>query len=400
MNAISAAGVWELRRGRARRTLSSSKRLGDTIANVAQRARPDDTTFVAVAAHVATTVGNRRELLDALSLDDVGPLGWVLLRNEVNETAAEQARYIHVLNGLMMRDLDLARVRAAAAQRYLTEIGGMCGLPWTGMALPGVSDEHERHHGTVQYAFASADFWDLPILAHEFGHVLEGSHRATAHDGIEQTLDFQSLVKSRAVEFGRDERIVREYLSDAFAVYVAGPAFVATQLLISLDPSAQPTFDPNGTHPSDSRRAVAACALLARLDDGSSTPFAGVAAVLRELWIAMASDAGVDLAVADALERDLPLVDSLWDELSVFKSARFTTSRWAAAADAASRLRSDFSILDVPIGELLVAAWQIRLEHLSGGKDVDAGLGDRLLTFVAGPMDELPVPLPAGGWGT
>ena len=192
MTAIGGEAVWNLRRDNERRTLASSLRMAEAIEDLAATAGVDGSAVTAAADDVRGDVIERRERIDALSQDALGSLAWMELRNEARQSKQVQTQHVSLLQGALLRHVGAVRDRAVAADRYLTELGRLCGVPWTGVALPGVTDEHERHHGSVRFAFAASGFWDLPVLAHEFGHVVEGAARTTGLDGVEQALSLQA----------------------------------------------------------------------------------------------------------------------------------------------------------------------------------------------------------------
>ncbi len=386
MTAIGGEAVWRLRRDNERRTLTSSLRMAEAIEEVAATAGVDGPAVTAAANDVRGDVIEHRARIDALSQDALGSLAWMELRNEARQSTRVQTHHVSLLQGALLRHVGAVRDRAVAADRYLTELGRLCGVPWTGVALPSVTDEHERHHGSVRFAFAASGFWDLPVLAHEFGHVVEGAKRTTGLDGVEQALSLQDLVNRLAAEHQRPVSVVREYLSDAFAVYVAGPAFVCALLLLRLDPSADPRVDPGGTHPSDGRRAAVALAALRRLDGGPRPgAFTGIATTLAATWEAMVVGAGRQVS-ADA-EADLHFLDSMWDELLRMPRARFTIERRGLAATLEQHLDDEDLPVPSSIGDLLAAGWMHRLGKLTAGTDVDDDLGDRLLDcLVAVPV--------------
>jgi hypothetical protein len=381
MTAITTDAVWTLRRDNEHGSLASSLQMAEAIEDLAETAEFEASAVTAAANAVRGDVADRRRKLDALSPAAVGAVAWRDLRNEARESKQLLARHVSLLQGALLRHLTAVREQAVAADRYLTELGGLCGVTWEGVALPGVADEQERHHGSVRFAFASSGFWDLPVLAHEFGHVVEGARRTTGLDGIEQSLSLQELVNRLSEEHRRPVSVVREYLSDAFAVYVAGPAYVCALVLLRLDPSADPRVDPRGTHPSDGRRAAAALTALGRLDGARPSAFTGIASTLDATWGSMIEAAGG--RPPDDAADDLRLLDAMWPELEHLHRARFTAVRRNRAAQLERQLDDPDMSSPTSIGDLLMAGWMFRFRLLSQGKDVDRDLGDRLLERIA-----------------
>ena len=176
--------------------------MANTISAVGEAAGLRSPAVTGVVNDIRDDALQRRQLLDRLSPAGLGSLAWRRLRTEGTKSTMLQSGHVGLLKGVTLRGVPSIRAGAIAGDRYLVELGELCKVPWDGVVLPGLSDEHERQHGSVQFAFASSSFWDLPILAHEFGHVVEGRRRTTALDGIEQVLDLQQLLNRAAVEHG------------------------------------------------------------------------------------------------------------------------------------------------------------------------------------------------------
>ena len=75
----------------------------------------------------------------------------------------------------------------------------------------------------IRLGFPEWSFWSLPLVAHELGHVVVG-------EKLEDFLKKQAQDK-------RERGYLEEYLADAFATEIMGPAYVCAAVLLRLNPS-------------------------------------------------------------------------------------------------------------------------------------------------------------------
>ena len=213
-----------------------------------------------------------------------------------------------------------------------------------------------------------ASIWDLPIAAHEFGHVFASEVRP---------LDFRELAKDKKV----DAKLLEEHFADIFATYALGPAFACTMILHRFDPSnAHPAFE--WSHPGDAKRVYCILETLRKMEDsrgwGSWLPW--VDENVRKPWeaslTAVDQRRDLDRKVVEELDRWLEKVLGLF-EGGLIQNVKYANESWNRAHVLADRLRKEEppeSVLDKndTVRDLLNAAWYCRIEQAKNSDQVSA----------------------------
>ena len=226
----------------------------------------------------------------------------------------------------------------------------------------------------IRLRYPAASVWDLPIVAHEFGHVVASEGRP---------LDFRELAKDNKV----DAELKEEHFADIFATYALGPAFACTTILHRFDPSnAHPAIE--WTHPGDAKRVYCILETLRKMEDprGWSNWFPWVDEKVRKPWEASlaAVDQRRDLDgnVVEELDRWLEKVLGLFegDRIQNVKYANKSWNRAHILADRLGREEPPESALDKndTVRDLLNAAWCCRIEQAENSDQVRA-ISDRVI---------------------
>jgi hypothetical protein len=208
----------------------------------------------------------------------------------------------------------------------------------------------------IRLRFPVTAIWDLPVAAHEFGHLLGLRH------------EFEATFKDLAPR-NPERNWVHEYFADVFATYVLGPAFACTCLLTRFDPAGDPNRS-SDTHPSDGLRARAILWTLAEMERELGDyvrEMSSISELLSETWQACLSSAaprggGIEGSQEGRLQRWCTRLYSLIDKIC--SAAKY--ARWPRAVGLAGRISPEAGpprqeeLIDTTIRDLVNAAWQAR----------------------------------------
>jgi hypothetical protein len=143
----------------------------------------------------------------------------------------------------------------------------------------------------VRLNFPGAGIWDLPILAHEFGHYAIRELRGVENSDQRPILE---LVRCLAAENpGQWQRQhVEEVLADAYATYTVGPAYPLSCIVLRVPPADLDRVWER--HPSWRHRVTAMIETLRQMTQMSGKRCFRIAADedVRPLWLALTGGVG------------------------------------------------------------------------------------------------------------
>jgi hypothetical protein len=211
----------------------------------------------------------------------------------------------------------------------------------------------------VRMGFPGWSFWDLPLVAHEFGHIV------ALHDDVRSELDGKGP---------QGRRQWREtLLADAFATYTLGPSYAIAVLMLALNPKPEH----HRRLPSGPLRAHL---ILQQLEDMSSLDgaYAEIAADLRKVWDPVAVAPSAE-EVADAncwVERARQL---LWVDKQLENAPSYPESRWIGVSSWPDRLLVDSPVEPIVVREedlldFVNVAWVCRLRHPDKAEEICAAI--------------------------
>jgi hypothetical protein len=269
-----------------------------------------------------------------------------------------------MLGGLALRAQGIGEQCCRIADVLLADLAARAGVVWAGRTVPGGEDRANARTGLVELRFPAADFWAIPAVAHEMGHVLARAPQLGPKLG-------SGNPARRVIDEGSPALQREELFCDFYATYVLGPAFPAFMILERLDPSQAAPECPfpdeakaADTHPPPDKRVLVMLQTLALLDRDAplSTPHLQARKCLAAAWDQRLSNVGKAAGTATDAEKVVQhFVRRLWHELPTVLGSRFTTpvpaqtlvddlhARGAPAPDPGVR------VLDV-----VAAAWRAR----------------------------------------
>ncbi|MFL6448707.1 MAG: hypothetical protein ACJ746_13610 [Bryobacteraceae bacterium] len=292
------------------------------------------------------------------SLEFLG--GWLIRRQQFDR---EPARITKSSEGPSI---------CALADMLLSEYARRTGVSWDARAIAGMDPLVEPNTEVVRVRFPDWSLWQLPVVGHEFGHLVaratpefltyreEEVEPRTAHDPR------SAMNRSRQME---------ELFSDIFATITLGPAFACCVLLTQFDPVE--AFAARGRHPPHDVRARAVLDTLRGMDAKTRHTYTEVIEWLDTSWTEAKRVCG---AVPDAMEepnnnfrrwhRKLSaLVEKYYGLGAGYTPERFETARRMAVrlekrpAPDLSELSAAGRICEhaITLSDILNALWYARL---------------------------------------
>jgi len=268
----------------------------------------------------------------------------------------------------------------------LTARSGLANRLMTTLSFTTGEESLDRTINLVRLRFPGAGVWDLPVVAHEFGHYLLRECPAVRDDGERP---FASLVSGLAGRNGipddeggipDDEQAaarIEELFADVCATYALGPAYPLAAAAFRVPHLALDTDSP--THPRWRYRMAAMVETLRWMAEE-----AGLHGVVVDRWVRPLRDAlpendagdGISPAAADRMERQ---VDRMTHEL-----ARHAAGLRYFMDDTPDRVAAELARGSAPVDTRLPAgctvahvldgAWRWRLSHpdANSAADLDA----------------------------
>ena len=170
-----------------------------------------------------------------------------------------------------------SRVAASLLRAYARATG----VNWNARTVPGPDPFVAVDTEVIRTRFPDWSLWSLPLMAHEFGHLVAFNTPAFRDYQAEQQ---PSLLRDHPrpplAAGGYEQARLRhldELFADMFALFTFGPAYATCLFALYLDPAT--AYAPRGAHPSHDERAAATIQALRAMDrqggDGLYAPLAG-----------------------------------------------------------------------------------------------------------------------------
>lgn len=292
---------------------------------------------------------HRRELTGIK--DASGNDGWERLAAAVADVGRfEREVFCYAVGRLLHADSSGCPAAWATADRLLTQLADRTGVadpPLTGLEFELGWESLTPLIGLVRLRYPGAGFWDLPVLAHEFGHhvlacpaavdpgdllpLREAADRFAAEQSGHQVL-WRPFFAEREDQC---RRRVAELVADVFATYAVGPAYPWCCVALRIPPDDIDRLHPE--HPPWQFRVPAMIEMLrvmsARSHDGGYLE--AVADDVAALWDTVAGPCAGP--VADRLLVVGRWVGEIADALDSVTGLRYDcgwlADRWPGAAE-------------------------------------------------------------------
>lgn len=216
-------------------------------------------------------------------LEELAPQFWRKLAALRNGARLVQREALEFLGGLLVHKNRLDREPANLtgtgeagpsvcdlADQMLRTYSRRTGVNWAGRTVLGKNPFLATDTDVIRIRFLDWSLWDLPLMAHEFGHLA-----ALATPAF---LNYQSRVSEQASEDHPNpdatavsgysqarRRQLDEFFADIFATYTAGPAFACAVIVVQLNPLEAYLW--RGSHPSHHERVQVILQTLSRMNE-------------------------------------------------------------------------------------------------------------------------------------
>ena len=222
---------------------------------------------------------------------------WKALTRQTNgyDMREIEREVLDFLSGILLRQENLDQGISRIADSLINDYARLTGVNWSSRVIPGRSDLFSPVTDLIHHPFPDWSIWSLPILAHEFGHVVALStleyqqwHQSLIL-GAEEGHPGRARWSCQEVSVYIDRRLkqIDELFADAFAVYCQGPSFAYNTILLYFNPAeAYKSWD---YYPTYAERVEGILTVLRAMNrqeqnDEYSGPYDSVIARLESWW--------------------------------------------------------------------------------------------------------------------
>ncbi len=278
--------------------------------------------------------------------------------------------------GALARHFQVDAGACEEADLLIRELAGHIDRRFVRPTVPGEAELLHRAADVIRRRVPDNGLWDLPIMAHEFGHVVASGLQA--YDAVGDQV--RRPVETFLAQFvGFERQRTTELFCDVFATFALGPSYPCALVLDRLNPAATAVAGESATHPSDAARVHACLCTLQEMQDPTwiAAPYEKVVWQLETAWRELQRDAPDDARMTDdargalkaklagclvALRENLSTVGYQW------------SGRVRDLVDALKNGRAAPEPADYSAPDVLNAAWMVRLDTWSDGVPLPVGL--------------------------
>ncbi|WP_329619441.1 hypothetical protein OG357_02110 [Streptomyces sp. NBC_01255] len=194
---------------------------------------------------------------------------------------------LSLVEGAALRAASLDEGYCKLADALLDEIGGKTPVAWDSFTVLGTEEMFARSTRVIRVRFPGRSFWDLPVVAHEYGHF--AGPAVTVDGGVRTVHPLEDLLDGALKESpGANWPWLHELFADAFASYVLGPAYGLACAFDRFDPAE--ARDGTETHPAPNVRMATIGTALDRLNRDHRYDYA--LHTMRKVWNSSTAEAG------------------------------------------------------------------------------------------------------------
>jgi hypothetical protein len=233
------------------------------------------------------------------------------------------------LEGALVRGAGLDDGICNIADLLLNQMADQTEIRWSRLTILGEREQFDQTAEIIRLKFPDFSIWTLPIIAHEFGHIVEQE--------LKDLPPYQNIhpIRTKIDELAGTDANKRasicEFFSDLFGIYTMGPAFACTCILLRFNPLN--AFSEIGDHPSGAKRVYSILRGLEKMGSQETRhPYSDLIEKLQKIWSQSlaANDPNLCLTTSEEDEQN-EWMDKLYPELNKRKAAKYPASGWRIA---------------------------------------------------------------------
>lgn len=264
--------------------------------------------------------------------------------------------------GMLTRAAGLDDGRCEQADLFVGELAARVDRRLARMSVPGDGDSVHRATDVIRRRVPDDGLWDLPVMAHEFGHLVAGG--SSSWDPGADVITAPVAAALQGLE-GAARAQEEELFCDLFAAYTIGPSFLCTQVFHRLDPWASAVARRDASHPGDPTRVHAVLVLLDKMR-GRMSPhhFDTHLYWARAAWQQMQATAPPEAVLTDQQAAEVKARVASWWAVLTNHLSGFVHIRSLVADQLVAAIRSAAAIPPAEgflAADVLNEAWSVRL---------------------------------------
>lgn len=285
------------------------------------------------------------------------------------------------LGGALMRQQNLDQKLCLLAESLLSEYSRITGVNWASRVVLGTNPLFSEASQVVHHRFPDWDIWNLPLMAHEFGHIvapqtpelktkINEQLAIAAQNHPEANQWNQAQVQDYVSQRGSH---LEEFFADAFATYCQGPAFAYNVCRIHFNP--REAYFWRRDHPTHAERMEVILKVLNEMNEqekvyeNDNGPYDGVLSRLRYSWSELLQKSGVQAGPVEQFHRlkANALGSMFFNLLNKYyrRGAQYQGDKWKEAEKTAEQLLNDdeVSLSNMNVRNLLNLGWICRIRE-------------------------------------
>lgn len=291
------------------------------------------------------------------------------------------AEYVDFLRGVALRDMGLDAGICQVADELVRRFRLVPNTNWESFTILARDEAVDKTLASIlRLPFPEWTVWALPLVAHEFGHLVSHSPDVQQYITAHVTPDWPAPA-------------LHDCLADAFAAYAMGPSYALSLILLRLNPLH--AFQDGEDQAAHAKRAFVVLTMLGWMDKKSNlTPYAAIIQKLTSEWDAALQQGSPGHALSAAQQTSLTeLVHYLGGFLDAHATVDYAIAAWNSIADWPALLAQKPGESQKPgdniditpdheLRDILNAAWYSRLLYPQKRDDIAAAaaaLWERIL---------------------